>query len=61
MKEVYKVWIAFGVDSDKFYVVNSETSKIQSAWKDYIIAKKTCGDLNLMLDRDRKVIQFKKV
>lgn len=43
---MYKLWQVYDNESIEFYVVNTITRTVQSAWDDYFVAKTVCAKLN---------------
>lgn len=43
---MYRVWQVFCEKHTEFYIVNMQTKKVQSAWKNYIVANAACAKLN---------------
>ncbi len=43
---MYKVWKVYDTNIIEFYVVNTVTHQVQSAWMHYLDASKTCSSLN---------------
>jgi hypothetical protein len=43
---MYKLWQVYHDKSIEFYVVNTVSRIVQSAWGDYFVAKTVCAKLN---------------